>query len=136
MLINRHDDLQDIKNYWNHSNPSNIGLGRFNRSNETFLISKCWGREDLVLINHTNGQQYCYEPYGWPGNTPNEVKEIGYKEISDNFEQFLRSLHYLNWLDNQEIVNMSVEELIRLLQKGLDSFSYVEALALFHKLDN
>jgi len=64
---------------------------------------------------------------------PNEVKEIGYKEISDNFEQFLRSLHYLNWLNKQEIVNMSVEELMRLLQTGLDSFNYVEALELFKR---
>lgn len=132
MIINRHDDINSMLKHWNHKNQSNIGMGRFDRNNENFLISKTGGRKDLLLINHTDDKQYCYEPYGWCNNTPDEVKEIGYKEIVANFEQFLRSLHYINWLDNQKIEDMEFEEVIKLLQTGLDSFNYVEALKLFH----
>ena len=132
MLINRHCILEDVLKYWNNNNPSTIGLGRLKRNNETFLISKTYGREDLILINHTDGNQYCYYPYGWNNsNTPKEVKEQGYKEICNNMEQFLRSIHFINWFNQQSIVDMPFNDVVTLLQQGLNSFNYEEALSLF-----
>lgn len=134
MFIKRHDDLEGLIMHWNHNLPSNIGLGNFRRNNNTCLITKCIGRTDLVLINHTDGNQYCFEIYGYYHNTPNEVKEQILEVISNNFNEFLRSLHYLNWLKNQNIKDMSFNDVTKLIMEGLDSFKYLEAIELFGKI--
>ena len=130
MIFNRHNLINEVKEYWDNDKESNIGLGRLKRNND-FTVTKTYGREDICLINYTDGNQYCFEPYGFSRNTPEEVKEIMLQEICPNIEQVLRSLHFINWFNQQTIVNMPVKDCISLLQKGLDSFSFVEAMKLF-----
>jgi hypothetical protein len=133
MLFNRHDYIDDIRRYWNNNQSSNIGIGFFKR-NEDFTITKTFGRSDLGLINHSDGKQYVYELEGFIySNPPKEVIEEMLKEIVQNMDQVLRSIHFHNWLSKQEIINMPVEEVINLLQQGLDSFNYSEALLLFKR---
>jgi len=135
MLFNRHNYLQDIIKYWSEEKPSNIGLGFFKR-NEDYSITKTNGRSDLGMINHTDGKQYVFELVGFKYcNPPLEVKEKMYFEINSNMEQILRSIHFHNWLENQVIIEMPYSEIIILLQKGLNSFTYEEALQLFAKIE-
>ena len=65
MVINRYDMLSYISRYWSKEEPSNIGAGLLKRDNETFLITKTYGRTDIVLINHKDGKQYTFGPKGW-----------------------------------------------------------------------
>lgn len=132
MVFNRHDYINQMNQYWNNTNPSNVGVGMFKR-NDDFTITKTFGRTDLALINHTDDNQYVFELTGFsrPNSVPKEVKEQMYSILVNNMESVLRSLHFQNWLSNQTIKNMPFQETIDLLQKGLDSFDYAEALSLF-----
>lgn len=133
MFIKRNNDLEDMISSWSPEKPSKINLNNLKR-NKDLLISKRQGRSDLILINYGQNQ-YCFEAFsGWHSNTPDEVKKIGYKEIAANFEEFLRSLHYLHWLRRQEIIDMTYDEVLAILNQGLNSFNYTEAVELFNSL--
>jgi hypothetical protein len=130
MIFNRHSYIEDLKQYWDNTEKSNIGIGMFKR-NDDFTVSKSYGRTDICLINHTDKRQYFFELNGYSNNTPQEVREIMLKEICSNMEEVLRSIHFHNWLSKQIITNMPIKECISLLQEGLDSFSFEEAIKLF-----
>lgn len=131
MIFNRHNYLSDIIKYWKDEKPSQIGIGLFER-HEDFTISKIYGRTDLGLINHTDGKQYVFELDGFHYcNPPKEVRLQFYKEICEEMEQILRSIHFQNWLKRQTIERISYSQLTELLQQGLDSFDYEEAFKMF-----
>jgi hypothetical protein len=149
-LIKRNDDLKELIIYWNHNNPSNIGLGRLTRvlgEDGIYRISKTGGRKDLALFNVRTSitinnssplgdsrNQLSLEPEGvrYRTDTPECVKRYIKDWVERNRTEICIQLHYLDWLERIEIKNSTLEETICILE----SYNYdeKEANVLFSKL--
>lgn len=150
-LIKRNNTLEDLLKHWNHNNPSNIGMGRLSRKlndEGIYLLSKTGGRQDLALFNITtsliiNGEiienkqastQLSFEPFGinYRGFDSSLIKAYVAKWVESNKEELHIQLHYLNWLNSVEIVNLTLEETIKILESY--KYNQSEAEELFNKL--
>lgn len=151
-LIKRNDTLEKVLKYWNHNNPSNIGIGRLSRkinADGIYVISKTYGREDLALFNiekkiTINGElldnrmlystQLSFEPNGVNYHNYDFplIKTYIANWVETNKDELHIQLHYLNWFNTVEIKDLTLEETI----KVLESYKYdeTEAKLLFENL--
>lgn len=152
-VIKRNNTLEDLLKYWNHNDPSVIGMGRLSRKlndQGIYLITKTEGRQDLALFNinttiTVNGevlgnkekrQQLSLEPYGLSRSFKEQndsVKLYIYNWIQTNKEELCIQLHYLNWFNKVEIKNLTVQEVIEVLKSY--QYDQEEAEDLFNKIN-
>lgn len=158
-VIKRNDTLKYILEYWNHNNPSNIGAGRLNRtlnSEDIYVYTKCYGRQDLKLFNlkistkidgidiYEDLIQYSIEPtcnvsfkmlYNkHQTRVYSKLLEIVTQWFQDNKDEIKIQLHYLNWFNNLEIVKMELEPLKSLLETYI--YNNEESEILYDKIYN
>ena len=150
-VIKRNDTLESLLKYWNHNNPSFIGIGRLTRKlndDSIYIINKTYGRKDLALFNINTAtivsgeiveskrqEQVSLEPRGLSHNFKEQnaaTKLYISNWIQTNKEELCIQLHYLNWFDKIEIKDLVIGEVI----KVLESYSYdqQEAELLFNNL--
>lgn len=150
-VIKRNNTLEDLLKYWNHNNPSVIGIGRLSRKlndQGIYLITKTKGRQDLALFNvkntvTINGEtvtnescQLSLEPYGISRSRKVDyelIKPYITNWIQSNEEELCIQLHYLDWFNNVEIKNLTIEEVIKVLEPY--EHNQEEAKLLFNNLD-
>lgn len=150
-LIKRNDTLEQLLKYWNHNNPSNIRMGRLSRKlndDGIYTISKTWGRRDLALFNiktsltinddiidtDKSSTQLSFKPTGiiYYGNDSSMIKSYVANWVETNKDELHIQVHYLNWLNNVEIVNLTLEETIKVLESY--KYNQEKAEVLFNAL--
>lgn len=150
-VIKRNDTLNEVLKHWNHNNPSCIGLGRLSRelnNDGIYIINKTWGRQDLALFNITttasingdilgsgsNTKQLSFEPSGidYRSCDSSLIKAYVANWVETNKAELHIQIHYLNWLNNIEIKNLTLEETIKVLESY--QYNQQEAELLFNNL--
>lgn len=148
-VIKRNDTLQEVLKYWNHNEPSNIGLGRLSRKlndKGIYVIYKTMGRKDLALFNVTTSTtineekieddnvQLSLEFSGvkYRNISNNGVKIYIRNWINSNKKEICIQLHYIKWFDNVEIKDLTLQETIKVLESY--QYNQLEAEELFNNL--
>ena len=89
---------------------------------------------DVLEQNAGNMIQLSFEPSGinYRGFDSSLIKAYVAKWVESNKEELHIQLHYLNWLNAVEIVNLTLEETIKILESY--KYNEEEAKVLFNNL--